>query len=799
MSINLIGRSSLRRALSLLVATLLVPIAASRARSQAVDTTLWVTNGWVNTVLRSGNTLYIGGCFSRVGPHTGSGAVLERGSGALVGSFPRVNGSVFSSAPDGKGGWYIGGSFWAVGGLARARLAHILADGRVADWNPGPDSEVWAIAVHGRTVYVGGTFTAIAGRPQRYLAAMDAVTGALTAWNPRPDRHVTALAVRGKTVYAGGDFGAIGGQPRTRIAALDAVTGAATAWNPGANDLVWGLVVRDTTVYAAGEFTAIGGRERRGVAALSASGFATDWDAHADDGVHALALHGNTLFAGGRFTRIGGAPRLGLAALDVATGIATHWDPGAFPSTRGLAVRGGTVYAAGGQAVVALDAATGSLVWRREAEAYVMTLVVEDRRVYVGGTFSMLGVQQRRYLAALDATTGEATPWDPEPSGGVNALLMVGNTLYVGGEFWSIGGKQLQAVAAVDATTGAVYGWDAHLVDGWVNALAVRGSTVYVGGLFAGFGGQPRTSLAAFDATTGAVTQWAPVGSRVYSRVPPRYDGLAVHDSTVYVTGIFGELNGQPRNGLAAVDAVTGAVRSWNPQPAGPAICLVSRDEALYAGGYFWVGAFDHISGATLWRAPGDGVVNALTVVGNTAYAGGDFQHLGGEARLRLAALDAATGAVASWAPGVAGGEVRALGAHDGVLYAGGLFSAVAGVPRPYLAALDIGSTEVPRRRKAAPLAAEPAINRVPALVSIAPNPASNGAVIRFTLPAAGPVTLAVFDLQGRRAATPIDRSVQPPGVHEVSVRTEGWRPGVYLCRLEAAGRVATRKLMVVR
>src|SRR5262245_15308190 len=36
--------------------------------TQAVDTTLWVTNGTVNAVLRSGNTIYLGGGFTQLGP-----------------------------------------------------------------------------------------------------------------------------------------------------------------------------------------------------------------------------------------------------------------------------------------------------------------------------------------------------------------------------------------------------------------------------------------------------------------------------------------------------------------------------------------------------------------------------------------------------------------------------------------------------------------------------------------------------------------------------------------------------------
>jgi hypothetical protein len=84
------------------------------------------------------------------------------------------------------------------------------------------------------------------------------------------------------------------------------------------------------------------------------------------------------------------------------------------------------------------------------------------------------------------------------------------------------------------------------------------------------------------------------------------------------------------------------------------------------------------------------------------------------------------------------------------------------------------------------------------ALAQSAPNPARTTAIIHFTLPAAGPVTLEVFDVQGRRVATLLDRQLHAPGSHDVLVRADQWGSGAYFYRLEAAGRSATRKMIVV-
>ncbi len=49
------------------------PVPATAATPQPeIRTDTWVTNGTVSTVVQSGNTIYLGGDFTYVGPTTGS-------------------------------------------------------------------------------------------------------------------------------------------------------------------------------------------------------------------------------------------------------------------------------------------------------------------------------------------------------------------------------------------------------------------------------------------------------------------------------------------------------------------------------------------------------------------------------------------------------------------------------------------------------------------------------------------------------------------------------------------------------
>ncbi len=806
-------------------ALLFLALGTTPAATQAVDPNLWGTDGTVTAIARSGNTVYIGGAFTQVGASSGYGVPLSKMTGEALRPYPKVAGGyVFAVAPDGEGGWYVGGDFAALGGLPRSNLAHILVDGSVAPWDPSPDGWVSAIAVCGTTVYVGGKFTRIGGQARNLIAAVDATTGVATDWNPEADRpspnpyqygpFVLTVALSGPTVYVGGYFSHMGGQNRNCIAALDATTGVAASWDPVPDGEVNVLAVSGNTVYVGGSYWSIGGQPRNHLAALDAStGLATAWNPGVDRPweyggfprlVQALAVRRDTVYVGGAYFTIGGLGRQGLAAVDATTGAVLDWNPnpaggGPYAYVDALALSGDTLYvggyfqAIGGQnrlCLAALDAGTGAATtWDPRPNNEVYALAVSDEAVYAGGTFTSLGDWAfRNNVAALDATTGEVTPWNPNAAGYiVNAVAVDDSTVYVGGDFGSIGGQPRVGLAAIHAATGAATGWDPR-VNGTVEALALDGNTLYVGGGFSSIGGQPRRCLAALDVTSGAVLPWV-------ADANDKPTALAVGRGTVYACGFFGQIGGQSRNGLAALDAVTGATTAWNPAPDSYVNAVAVRDSTVYLGGWFsriggqprsCIAAVDARTGlATDWNPGANDQVEALAVSGNTVYVGGFFRTIGGQARTAIAAVDATTAAVTDWNPG-RDGIVWSLRTYGSTLYAGGMFSGMGDLPSSNLAAVSIPGPPV-----------EPPLPF--ALVQSIPNPARASALIRFTLPEATAVTLSVYDVQGRRVARLLDHEPQQAGRHDVPVRADAWRPGVYLYRLEAGGRSATRKMLVVK
>ena len=129
--------------------------------SQTLLPGFYVTNGTVSAIAQHGNTVYIGGSFNYVGPNAPNGASLDIITGAPNLAFGIPNGNVYAVAPDGNGGWYIGGYFTQVGTQTRNYMARINADGSLNAWNPNANNGVISIVVNGGIVYAGGPFTCL--------------------------------------------------------------------------------------------------------------------------------------------------------------------------------------------------------------------------------------------------------------------------------------------------------------------------------------------------------------------------------------------------------------------------------------------------------------------------------------------------------------------------------------------------------------------------------------------------------------------------------------------------------------
>ncbi len=221
------------------------------------------------------------------------------------------------------------------------------------------------------------------------------------------------------------------------------------------------------------------------------------------------------------------------------------------------------------------------------------------------------------------------------------------------------------------------------VTNGQVNACVVSGNTIYIGGNFTLVGSSTRNNIAAIDASTGTVTTWNPNANGVVN-------ALAVSGSTVYAGGAFTKMNvpTTTRNRIAAIDAVSGTVTAWDPNANYSVAALAVSGSTVYAGGNFTImngttarngiAAIDTSGTGTVtaWNPNANNQVFALAVSGSTVYAGGVFttMNVPTTTRNRIAAIDASTGTVTTWNPN-ASAPVYALAVSGSTVYAGGVFT----------------------------------------------------------------------------------------------------------------------------
>jgi trimeric autotransporter adhesin len=651
-----------------------------------------IADGPVEAIASSGENVYLGGSFTTIGPRTGQGVLFNSDLSARDTAIPQVSGGsgqVNVVIPDGAGGWYVGGNFTEVGGLARSDLAHILANDTVdPSFTPNPDGNVQELSLSGSTLVVVGQFETIGGQERRGFAAVETATGAATAFDPKSndDEGLCGLATDGEYVFVCGDyFSEIGGQARRGLAQLHLSDGSATTWEPGNESIPYSMYLSPSKVLYLSYYGKFKGDASKtsyeGIAALQIPAdpeeAPTYLPFHPNVGsVYAFYQIGSTLYIGGYFNSVAYAP--------------------ADRETENF-----TIYERSDTAAFDIEKNYELLPFEVHVNNSVTELAGNADTLYVGGYFGAIGSDPRTNLSAVDPLTGEPTGSNPDVDGSVRAIAAAGSSLYVGGTFVTVGGSTRDHIAALNSSTGALEAFDPGL-DGSVDALAIAGSTLYAGGSFrnatgAGEESHSRSNLAAFSTSDGTLTSFAPEPNGTVS-------ALAVSGQTLFAGGSFNQLHEVAHGSLAAFSTTDGSTEAFDPSPNGAVHALSVSSGRLYAAG-----SFSELSGLTgtparsdlaAFELPGetldssfvppsfDGTLFAVAANGSAVYAGGDFNEVGSVYQPRLAALSAANGSLESWNPAVSD-DVNALLLDGSTLYAGGTFDDAGGQARPDVAGLS--------------------------------------------------------------------------------------------------------------
>lgn len=372
--------------------------AASAQRSQGHDqptlvsedpaeSTPDVLDGSVLAIAVAGNTVVLGGSFTRVQNSPGAPVrtrahllSFDAATGRVIREFrPHVNGTVTSLATGPHGSVYVGGEFTKVNGRRYPGVVRIrLSTGRLfRDFRPpAPNGGVSDLAYESGRVFIAGGFDRLGRHRRTALAELAPIDGAV---RPSLDLRVKGghfggraqvskldVTPNGRRMVVVGNFVAVGGERRVEVAMLnlggDRVRVA--RWRTGrfrphcadpyyhiTRDVQFApdgsyFVIVATGAYSHGPPKLCDSASRWETAAHGGSVQPTWVDWTGGDSLYATVLTDTAVYVGGHQRWLnnpyagnahgpGAVPRAGIAALDPVNGLPLSWNPG---RTRGHGV-----------------------------------------------------------------------------------------------------------------------------------------------------------------------------------------------------------------------------------------------------------------------------------------------------------------------------------------------------------------------------------------------------------------------------------------------------------------------------
>jgi hypothetical protein len=499
--------------------------------------------------------------------------------------------------------------------------------------------------------------------------------------------------------------------------------------------------------------------------------------------VAGIVIGGGRAFVWGIFTSFRGAPRSGLASIDLATGRLTDWAPDPDASVNAVAVTADTVYVGGLFTHIAGVDCTYLAAFQistGELIPRLSTSLVPIFSLAASGS-RLYGTYGTTYPTTLFCWDGCCTSvWERAAS---NApFVLAGSRLYMVASTYY---PAVYSVQAVSATSGSNLSWTALSADNAIRTLALDGNTLYLGGQFSQVGTEMRNKLAALDANTGALRTWNPGAGGVVTC-------LAAANGVVYAAGGFTAVDGANRNYLAAINGSDGIATSWNPNPGSLVYSVALDGSTVYVGGNFRGVCGQEIS--FLARMPDSPSPTLLTYFDAEPAAEGVRLRWDFSAAVEALAVERRDLGAGAWeavpveiVADAEGSEALDRTAEPGHDYEYRLVATLGGG-----AEATFGPVAV----------SVPAAIATSGLVRVAPNPVERAARVVFESARAEPVRLDVLDPAGRTVAV-LFEGTAAPGRHEATWDVwgagRGLVPGVYVVRLRTPGGTTWRRVAFVR
>ena len=508
------------------------------------------------------------------------------GGSALDGFDPNANGEIDAVVVQADGKILLGGGFTTLspnggGAVTRNHIARLNPDGTLdPTFDPNADGTVFSIVTQADgKILAGGSFTTIGGQSRNRIARLDATTGLADSFNPNANNVLRSITVQpdGK-ILVGGYFDTVGGQSRNHIARLDPTTGLADAFNPSANDSVASIAVQaDGKILLGGDFTSLapngGAALRRNYMARVYSDGTLDpaFNPNASGLVRSVAVQADgKILVSGDFSTITGQTRNYIARIDPTTGLVDSFNP--------------------------------------NANAPVYSVAVQpDGKILAGGAFSganSIGGQTRNRIARLDPTTGLAESFNPNANDTVLAIAVQSdNRILIGGYFTNVGGltrnriARLNSNGTVDQTFNlfinnnrprSLVPMPPRSTTSWFSPSLSKKTARFSSARFTHVGNQLRNNIARLNPDSCVDNPDNCVDTTFNPDANGEVHTIAVQkDDTILAGGLFTNIGGQPRNGIARLNASGGADLSFDPAN-GAGNAVVDTIATQPDGGFWW-------------------------------------------------------------------------------------------------------------------------------------------------------------------------------------------------------------------
>jgi hypothetical protein len=534
-----------------------------------------------------------------------------------------------------------------------------------------PDGPVYAVAIDGDEVYIGGRFKSVGGVSTPGVARWDGSRWRSlgTGLNNTVDGIVLALAVRGDTVFVGGQFSRVGWVSVNNLAVWNRVTGVWSQLLLGVSggDLsyVATLLLHGSDLYIGGRFSAAGNTIANNVARYDGRR-CYRFGAGVLGDVFAMGIIGNRLYVGGSFESAGNVPAANVACWDLT---ASTWS----------ALPGGGIGAAGIDSVYAIT--------------------TDGSDVYFGGSFMRAGGITARNVARWNEVERAWHPLADGLDGRVVSMMSAGGKIFVGGASFSV--RLFDGSTTILANRSLVRydrDRDEWLAVGYAYEDAVTSSPVVYSMAFAGgpdmaIVGSSASSAAGFRLVKLGVGRedWLDVGASVAVMA----HALLATGGDLLAGGTFDAAGGKRAHRIARWhDGTWSAIGSGFD--SGSVDAIAAGGGMIYAGGTIVTASGDSVNGIAMWDGshwgrlgpgltgapPGPNVV-ALAVSGSDLYAAGWFTRTGSQVLNGVARWDGSqwwplgSGLVVTDDSGrTSAAQIRSLVAGGDLLYVAGSFNA---------------------------------------------------------------------------------------------------------------------------